>query len=95
MISILRCRVVLWGVLTSHSMSHSPQGAGLCNNECTNALAAGVSLMLSAKTHAKISQLQVHTFIAVACGCHSMLREPDYVSWLLTGAITRGAVQDF
>ena len=41
------------------SMTHSLQNAGLCDEECTSAVAAGVSLMLSAKTHIKISQLQV------------------------------------
>ena len=40
-------------------MTHSPFGAGLCDNECMSAVAAGVSLMLSEKTHVKISQLQV------------------------------------
>lgn len=45
--------------LTSRSMTHSVHDAGLRDSECNSAVAAGVSLMLSAKTHVKISQLQV------------------------------------
>lgn len=38
---------------------HVSRNAGICNGECPSAIAAGVSLMLSAKTAIKISQLQV------------------------------------
>ena len=68
-------------------------GAGLNNNECVSAIAAGVSLMLNAKTHVKISQLQVK--VDWSCSHLDPMRiEAGCGIYLLAGAITCGAVQD-
>ena len=60
------------------SMTHSPHNAGLRDEECTSAVAAGASLMLSAKTHVKISQLQVAFVSALLLAWDPMQHAPDY-----------------